>query len=701
MNQVKKEPRTGSDPTTDIKLSIPTIRTISAPVQTYTRRKNSKNISRGFPNNNVSINKINKNFNFTNKNRKINKFTIDPVLEQQLPPIANISFIQTLLFKNIFDIYKHSNYFKNMYEHQKTESVDFNKKEKEISDTLKKSFDYVYEIMDNSGFYKLNAVDRLELYKIISNNDNKRFLEYCNNNLTNKSIELFNHLRNIYSILFNLPKGSVQHEHSFSVGFTLEFLIDLIHTFSDENSLFALVYIENKIDHPHFTDSLVNSIRIVRKDIIKEIEQKNEFKNSFYYLNANASISYYSKVQLYWNNTEKKYNVTKHTNNYYSNTINIYDLENILFITQENQEIILKHPWAFLEFIADRSKGVTGNYDIQDIYLKYIAKNCEEENVQEIQIKSPITSWSWDASGNFIKKSVKETYELYRTIVLNESLPVKIRFIAGKGRGPERNNVAELMTGIYKHFETIAKLERDNSIKIISGYDVYSQEDVSNKNEKFVKLFEKLSKEYPEVQYVLHTGETNKIEYPGDHNLIYAALFKNSLRVGHAVALWKYPLLIEDYLKKNIGIELCPISNNLLGYVDDIRNHPALCYINNNLSVSINTDNRGLLNYKYVTFDWMDLCLAQKFPFVTLKNIAYKSIMQSSRNKEYNNELLISWYHKYSEYIVSPILRNLKNNKDKQNTTQSNRESGNIILTQDPENNYEILMGTPIPNITK
>jgi hypothetical protein len=47
----------------------------------------------------------------------------------------------------------------------------------------------------------------------------------------------------------------------------------------------------------------------------------------------------------------------------------------------------------------------------------------------------------------------------------------------------------------------------------------------------------------------------------------------------------------------------------------------------------------------------MDLLLAQKYPFVILKNIAYTSLLQSNRRETYVNELVQLWYNKYSEYI--------------------------------------------------
>jgi adenosine deaminase CECR1 len=49
----------------------------------------------------------------------------------------------------------------------------------------------------------------------------------------------------------------------------------------------------------------------------------------------------------------------------------------------------------------------------------------------------------------------------------------------------------------------------------------------------------------------------------------------NSKRIGHGFALVKYPSVLKIVKEKQIGIEVNPISNQVLKLVDDIRNHPA------------------------------------------------------------------------------------------------------------------------------
>jgi hypothetical protein len=588
----------------------------------------------------------------TKNNVLLNDFQIKSTIEQALPPIKTSSKLQTLLQDNMKQLFNKSIYYKNIYEKDTGNSSE-NDFEEGVSNVLKKSIDFVYPILDDNDFYKLDVLPRIELYNILHNENRGEFTLYCANYFTTVEEKdydnFFNNLVRIYKIIYKLPKGSVQHEHSFSIGHTMEFIGNLVGLSNSADFPYKIIYIHKRPENiPHLKDVEEYSLRIVRKDILESIS------NRLYYSVGEASgPDPHFKLEI--NDLTKKFEVKK-TPMYSENTISLAEIENIFFITEKNKELIYEYPWAFLEFIADRSKGITANYDLQSEYLNYVADKCLEENVQEVQIKTPMSLWSWSEDGAYIKKSVRDTYNKYREISerIYEEKNIRISFIAGKGRGTKKDE-SKMLINVYNHFSTIITLEAASRYKIITGYDVYSQEDVSNKNESFVKLFKKLEKTNPEIAYVLHTGETNKTEYPADHNLIYAGLLDNSLRVGHAVALWKYPFLINLYREKNIGIELCPISNNLLGYVDDMRNHPALCYINNNLSVSINSDNRGLLNYPYVSFDWMDLYLAQRYPYVILKNIGYKSLLQSSRVDAYKQMIIGLWENAYKTFTSQTV----------------------------------------------
>ena len=64
-------------------------------------------------------------------------------------------------------------------------------------------------------------------------------------------------------------------------------------------------------------------------------------------------------------------------------------------------------------------------------------------------------------------------------------------------------------------------------------------------------------------------------------------------RIGHGLALVRHPLLMEMARDRGIAIEVCPISNQVLGYVGDLRAHPAVAYINAGIPVVLSPDDPG------------------------------------------------------------------------------------------------------------
>jgi adenosine deaminase CECR1 len=55
---------------------------------------------------------------------------------------------------------------------------------------------------------------------------------------------------------------------------------------------------------------------------------------------------------------------------------------------------------------------------------------------------------------------------------------------------------------------------------------------------------------------------------------------------------------------KGICIECCPLSNFVLGYTKDLRQHPVSYLLRRGVPVSISSDDPGLFGYEGVTLDY-------------------------------------------------------------------------------------------------
>lgn len=90
--------------------------------------------------------------------------------------------------------------------------------------------------------------------------------------------------------------------------------------------------------------------------------------------------------------------------------------------------------------------------------------------------------------------------------------------------------------------------------------------------------------------------------YSSDLNL-FDAILMNATRIGHAFSLYKHPVLMQVVKQRNICLEVCPISNQVLKLVDDLRNHPATIYSAINMPMVIASDDPGFWGATGISYD--------------------------------------------------------------------------------------------------
>lgn len=85
----------------------------------------------------------------------------------------------------------------------------------------------------------------------------------------------------------------------------------------------------------------------------------------------------------------------------------------------------------------------------------------------------------------------------------------------------------------------------------------------------------------------LHAGESY-----GPESIAQAIHEAGAHRVGHGTSLVKDPKLLSYVVDHRIGVESCPISNWHTGSVKSLDEHPLKLFLEADVRVSINTDNR-------------------------------------------------------------------------------------------------------------
>lgn len=189
-----------------------------------------------------------------------------------------------------------------------------------------------------------------------------------------------------------------------------------------------------------------------------------------------------------------------------------------------------------------------------------------------------------------------------------------------------------------------------NVPKLFAGFDLVGPEDRGNPLIEFVPQLQAASKK---LNYFFHAGETDWYGTTTDGNLIDAILL-GAKRLGHAYALTKHPLLIEEVRNRNIGVEVNVISNNVLSLVRDVRNHPLASFIAQGLPVVISSDDPGIWEADPISHDFYVAFVgvaSRLSDLRLLKTFAINSLKYSALNDSEKVVALQMFDAKWNEFV--------------------------------------------------
>ena len=89
------------------------------------------------------------------------------------------------------------------------------------------------------------------------------------------------------------------------------------------------------------------------------------------------------------------------------------------------------------------------------------------------------------------------------------------------------------------------------------------------------------------LNLTIHAGESW-----GPDSIRQALFYCGAHRIGHGISLRQDPDLMQYFADHRIPLEICPTSNVQTHVVDSLEAHPITEYVNANVPVTVNTDNR-------------------------------------------------------------------------------------------------------------
>ena len=175
----------------------------------------------------------------------------------------------------------------------------------------------------------------------------------------------------------------------------------------------------------------------------------------------------------------------------------------------------------------------------------------------------------------------------------------------------------------------------------VVGFDLAGAEAIY-KTSKFKELFKYISKY--NIPFTIHAGEADGIDS------IKSAIEFGAKRIGHGVRIMDDVNMIKYAKDNNITFEVCPTSNIDTKIYKEYKEHAIKKMYENNLNITINTDNRTVSNIT-LTEEYNKLINIFNFSLEDIKNMNITAINASFISDIDKENLKQEYILKYNEFI--------------------------------------------------
>ena len=271
----------------------------------------------------------------------------------------------------------------------------------------------------------------------------------------------------------------------------------------------------------------------------------------------------------------------------------------------------------FLDIYYEGAGVLITEQDFYDLTYSYLHK-CADQHVRHTEIMfDPQTHTERGVSFETVIKGISKACQ----------------------DGKQKLGVSSLLIMSYlRHLseeDAFKTLEQSIPFKhLITAIGLDSSEK-GNPPSKFKKVFEASVNE----GYIplAHAGEEGPPEY------IWEALDLLKIhRIDHGNNCLKDMALVQEIVKRDIALTVCPLSNTALQVVDDLRNHPLKKMMTLGLKVTINSDDPayfgGQVNQNYVAIQKALNLTKQEIYELAINSFQY-SLLDEESKKKYIEEI--------------------------------------------------------------
>nr|CAH0104793.1 unnamed protein product [Daphnia galeata] len=303
--------------------------------------------------------------------------------------------------------------------------------------------------------------------------------------------------------------------------------------------------------------------------------------------------------------------------------------------------------WTAFENTLIAGSGIITYAPVFTDYFYQGLQSFYDDNVQYIEIRTTLPQ-VYNLDGTLmdevqVTQLYKDTFDRFKNDNPDFS-GAKIIF------APLRRADSATMT---KYVELASQLKAQFP-DVVAGFDLVGQEDLGPPLKDFLSQLLAGAVD-PDLHYFFHAGETNWHGTDMDENLIDAILL-NTTRIGHGYAIAKHPSVMDLARSNGVPVEVCPISNQVLSLVADLRNHPAAMLFTNGFPLVISSDDPASWEAVALSSDFYMAFMGlagKKADLRTLKQLAINSIMFSAMSTDEKNAAMAEWQKRWNSFILN------------------------------------------------
>ncbi|XP_076878253.1 adenosine deaminase 2-A [Brachyhypopomus gauderio] len=312
-----------------------------------------------------------------------------------------------------------------------------------------------------------------------------------------------------------------------------------------------------------------------------------------------------------------------------------------------NQDVV----WKRFEEAFFVAFGLVTYAPVFKDYLYEGLRQFYMDNVLYVEIRAllPLT-YELDARRNSKDWSLRACREVVQRFKAHypEFIGARIIFTVHRGL-----NLTEAMKAVEE-----AMTLKKNFPDIMAGFDFVGREDSGQPLWYFREALTLPEVKGTHLPYFFHAGETDSEGTEVDQNVMDALLL-NTSRIGHGFAMVRHPVVKELARKMDVPVEVCPISNQVLRLVSDLRNHPGAVLMAEGHPMVISSDDPALFGAVGLSYDFYQVFMGLgglKSNLATLKELVLNSIRYSSLSSTMKKNTTAALLVKWDKFVSDTLL---------------------------------------------